>query len=109
MHTLVLLAALSSQLTFNTRQQDNIYTITPIATLAADCQCTMTLAARRSGTSGQSESKQSSDLFIKAHEAVPLSQLSMNIDPGDSVVVTVTLSDGKSFHLEQHWAGAGKP
>lgn len=109
MHTLVLLAALSSQLTFNTRQQENIYTITPVATLAADCQCTMTLVANKSGTSGQSTSRQSSELFIKAHEEIALSQLSLNIDPGDSVTVTVTLSDGKAFHLEQQWRESGKP
>lgn len=108
MHTLVLLAALSSQLTFNTRQQENIYTITPVATLAADCQCILTLVATKTGPSGKSSSHQSSELFIKAHQAVDLSQLSLNIDPGDSVTVTVTLSDGKAFHLQQQWQKPGK-
>ncbi|NIF32374.1 curli assembly protein CsgC [Enterobacter sp. Cy-643] len=108
MHTLVLLAALSSQLTFNTRQQENIYTITPIAMLAADCRCTMTLVATKTGPSGKSSSHQSSELFIKAHQTVDLSQLSLNIDPGDNVTVTVILSDGKAFHLEQQWQNPGK-
>lgn len=108
MHTLILLAALSNQLTFTTQQQDNIYTIEPVATLTTDCQCSMTLAATRSGSSGQSTSKQRSSVFIKANQPIKLTSLSLNIDPGDTVTVTVTLTDGKSINLEKQWAPPGK-
>lgn len=108
MNTLLLLVALTNQLTFATQLQGNIYTIEPVATLSADCQCSMKLSATRSGAAGQSTSNQSSNVFIKANEAKTLSRLSMNIDPGDSVTITVTLTDGKDLHLEKQWSPSGK-
>ncbi|WP_435954297.1 curli assembly chaperone CsgC [Dryocola sp. BD626] len=108
MHTLILLAALSNQLTFATQQQGNIYTIEPVATLTSDCRCSMTLAATRSGAAGQSTSSQQSSVQIKANQPIKLTSLSLNIDPGDSVAITVTLTDGKDIHLEKQWTPPGK-
>jgi curli production protein len=108
MHTLILLAALSNQLSFNTQQQGNIYTIEPVATLTTDCQCSMTLSATRSGTAGQSTSNQRSSVSIKANEPIKLTSLSLNIDPGDSVTIKVTLTDGKGLQLENQWTPPGK-
>lgn len=107
MNTLILLAALTNQLTFATQQQGNIYTIEPVAMLSADCQCTMKLSARRSGASGQSTSQQSSNVFIKANEPAKLTRLSLNIDSGDSVTIIVSLTDGKDLHLEKQWTPSG--
>lgn len=103
MHTLILLAALSNQLTFDTRQQGNVYTIEPVATLTSDCQCSMMLTATRSGASGQSTSNQRSSVSIKANEPIKLARLSLNIAPGDSVTLTVTLSNGKDINLQKQW------
>ncbi len=107
MHTLILLAALANQLTFDTQKQGARYTITPVATLSVDCQCLMTLAATRSGTSGQSTSRQQSSVAIKANEAKKLASLSLNIDPGDSVTLRVTLTDGQDINLQQQWTASG--
>ncbi|MCT4704285.1 curli assembly protein CsgC [Enterobacteriaceae bacterium H20N1] len=107
MHTLILLAALSNQLTFDTRQEGNIYTIEPVATLTTDCQCSMKLAAIRSGTSGQSSSNQRASVSIKANEPIKLASLRLNIDPGDNVTITVTLTNGKDINLEKQWAPPG--
>lgn len=108
MHTLLLLAALSSQLTFDTQQQGNVYTIVPVATLTQDCQCMVKLTAKSSGTAGQSNSTQSNQIFIKSNEPTQLSRLRLTISPGDSVTIMVTLSDGKDIHLEKQWASPGK-
>ncbi|WP_435929815.1 curli assembly chaperone CsgC [Dryocola sp. BD613] len=108
MHTLILLAALSNQLTFDTRQQGNVYTIEPVATLTSDCQCAIRLTATRSGRSGQSTSNQRSSVSIKANEPIKLARLSLNIEPGDSVTLTVTLSNGKDINLEKQWAPPGR-
>jgi curli production protein len=108
MHTLILLAALANQLTFDTRQQGNIFTIEPVATLTTDCRCAMKLTAMRSGKAGQSTSSQSSTVAIKANEPIKLARLSLNIDPGDSVTLTVTLTDGKDINLQQQWTPPGK-
>ena len=107
MHTLLLLAALSNQLIFDTQQQGDIYTIVPVATLTQNCQCTFKLTALRSGANGQSNSSQSSHVYIKANEPAKLSRLSLNISPGDSVTITVTVTDGKDIHLEKQWASPG--
>lgn len=108
MHTLILLAAFSSQLIFNTHQQGNIYTIEPVATLASDCQCSMRLTATRAGKAGQSTSNQRSSVFIKANQPIKLARLSLNIDPGDNVTLTVTLTNGKDIHLEKEWVSPGR-
>ncbi len=39
MNALLLLAALSSQITFNTTQQGDVYTIIPEVTLTQSCLC----------------------------------------------------------------------
>ena len=108
MHTLILLAALSNQLTFSTQQQGNVYTIEPVATLTTDCRCAMQLAATRAGAGGSSTSSQRTTLFIKANEPIRLTSLSLNIDPGDTVSITVTLSDGNNINLEKQWVMPGK-
>lgn len=108
MHTLILLAAFSSQLIFDTHQQGNIYTIEPVATLSSDCQCSMKLTATRSGKSGQSTSNQRSTVSIKANQPIKLARLKLNIDPGDKVILTVTLTNGKDIYLEKEWVPSGR-
>lgn len=108
MHILILLAALSNQLSFDTRQQGNIYTIVPVATLTTDCQCSIKVAATRSGKAGQSTSNQLSSVFIKANKPIKLASLRLNIDPGDNVIITVTLTNGKDINLEEQWVSSGK-
>lgn len=52
MHTLLLLAALSNQITFTTTQQGDIYTVIPQVTLNEPCVCQVQIlcARRRRGT-----------------------------------------------------------
>jgi curli production protein len=50
MNTLILLAALSSQITFKTSQQENMTTIIPQVTLAQSCDCQVQIVSlRRAG------------------------------------------------------------
>ncbi len=107
MHTLLLLAALGNQLTFDTQQQGNVYTIVPVATLTQDCQCMVKLTAQSSGHSGQSNSSQSNPVFIKSNEPTKLSRMSLTLSPGDRVTIMVSVSDGKDIHLEKQWASPG--
>lgn len=107
MHTLLLLAALGNQLTFDTQQKGNVYTIEPVATLTQDCQCMVKLTALSAGVSGQTNSSQSNPVFIKANEPTKLSKMSLKLSPGDSVTITVSVSDGKDIHLEKQWASPG--
>ena len=51
MNTLILLAALSSQITFKTSQQENMTTIIPQVTLAQPCDCQVQIVSR-SGRAG---------------------------------------------------------
>lgn len=54
MNALLLLAALSSQITFNTTQQGDMYTIIPEVTLTQSCLCRVQILSLREGSSGQS-------------------------------------------------------
>ena len=81
MHTLLLIAALANQITFNTTQQGDMYTIIPQVTLA----------------------QQKTSLSVPANRPIELTKMSFNISPEDSVKIIVTVSDGQSLHLSQQW------
>ncbi|HDC4444557.1 TPA: curli assembly protein CsgC [Enterobacter cloacae] len=104
MNTLILIAALSSQITFNTSQQGDMTTIIPQVTLTTPCDCQVQIVAEREGQSGQSTSRQQNRLFIPANQTIDLMRLSLNIGTGDTVNIIVTVSDGKSLHLSQQWS-----
>mgnify|MGYP001102374100 CR=1 FL=1 len=103
MNTLILLAALSSQITFKTSQQENMTTIIPQVTLAQSCDCQVQIVSLREGQGGQSSSRQQNTLFIPANQPIDLTRISLNIRSGDAVKIIVTVSDGKSLHLSQQW------
>lgn len=107
MNTLILLAALSSQITFKTSQQGNMTTIIPQVILTEPCECQVQIVSLRQGQGGQSSSRQQNTLFIPANQTIDLMRLSLNIDSGDKMNITVIVSDGKSLHLSQQWSPAG--
>ncbi|EPF0314457.1 curli assembly chaperone CsgC [Enterobacter chuandaensis] len=107
MNTLILLAALSSQITFKTSQQGNITTIIPQVILAESCDCQVQIVALRKGQSGQSTSRQQNTLFIPANQPIDLMRLSLTISAGDTVKIDVAVTDGKTLHLSQQWSPAG--
>ncbi|MBB9726231.1 curli assembly protein CsgC, partial [Escherichia coli] len=67
MNALLLLAALSSQITFNTTQQGDVYTIIPEVTLTQSCLCRVQILSLREGSSGQSQTKQEKTLSLPAN------------------------------------------
>ncbi|HAU9013375.1 TPA: curli assembly protein CsgC [Escherichia coli] len=99
----LLLAALSSQITFNTTQQGDVYTIIPEVTLTQSCLCRVQILSLREGSSGQSQTKQEKTLSLPANQPIALTKLSLNISPEDRVKIVVTVSDGQSLHLSQQW------
>ncbi|ECG8591624.1 curli assembly protein CsgC [Salmonella enterica subsp. salamae] len=103
MHTLLILAALSNQITFTTTQQGNIYTVTPHVTLSEPCICQVQILSVRDGAAGKSHTQQKQTLSLPANQPIELSRLSINISSGDSVKIIVTVSDGQSLHLSQQW------
>jgi curli production protein len=109
MNTLILLAALSSQITFKTSQQENMTTIIPQVTLTQSCDCQVQIVSLREGQGGQSSSRQQNTLFIPANQTIDLMRLSLNINAGDTVKIVVTVTDGKSLHLSQQWSPAERP
>ena len=70
MHTLLLIAALANQITFNTTQQGDMYTIIPQVTLAQPCVCEVQVLAVRKGKSGQSQSQQKTSLSVPANRPI---------------------------------------
>lgn len=108
MNTLLLLAALSNQITFSTTQQGDIYTITPQVTLTQPCVCQVQILALRDGVAGQSQSRQKKTLSLPANQAIDLTRLSLNISAQDTVKIVVTVSDGQSLHLSQQWPPSAK-
>ncbi|EAB4494646.1 curli assembly chaperone CsgC [Salmonella enterica] len=103
MHTLLLLAALSNQITFTTTQQGDIYTVIPQVTLNEPCVCQVQILSVRDGVGGQSHTQQKKTLSLPANQPIELSRLSVNISSEDSVKIIVTVSDGQSLHLSQQW------
>lgn len=103
MHTLLLLAALSSQITFRTSLQGDMTTIIPQVTLTEPCLCQVLILSSRKGQGGESTSTQRNTLSIPANQPIDLTRLRLNIGPQDSVTIRVTVSDGKALHLSQQW------
>ena len=64
MNALLLLAALSSQITFNTTQQGDMYTIIPEVTLTQSCLCRVQILSLREGSSGTKSDEARKDPFI---------------------------------------------
>ncbi len=64
MNALLLLAALSSQITFNTTQQGDVYTIIPEVTLTQSCLCRVQILSLREGSSGAKSDEARKDPFI---------------------------------------------
>ncbi len=104
MHTLMLLAALSSQITFNTAQQGEMYTITPQVVLSENCVCQVQILATRQGDAGESRTQQRKTMAFTANQPTSLMRMSMNISPQDNVNITVTVTDGNKLHLSQQWS-----
>lgn len=107
MHTLLLLAALSNQITFNTSQQGELWTIIPQVTLAQPCVCQIQVTSLREGQSGQSSTQQQRTVSLPANQPVDLTTLRLNISAQDTVKIIVTVSDGQSLHLSQQWPASG--
>lgn len=103
MHGLLLLAALSSQITFHTSQSGDIYTIIPQVLVTKDCMCQVQIITERNGQAGTSQSRQRNTVALIANKPTDLSRLSLNIAPQDKVKIVVTVSDGQSLHLAQQW------
>jgi curli production protein len=108
MHTMLLLAALSSQITFNAARQGEMYTITPQVVLNENCVCQVQVLAVKQGESGQSQTQQRKTIEFVAHQPTTLMRMSMNIAPQDNVNITVTVTDGQSVHLSQSWSPQNK-
>lgn len=103
MQTLILLAALSSQITFKTSRDGAMTTVIPQVTLTQPCQCQVQMRFVRKGQGGESTSVQRNNLSIPANRPIDLLRLSVNIEPTDSVTLIVTVSDGQSLNLTQQW------
>jgi len=103
MNTLLLLAALSSQITFQISQENGMLTIIPQVTLTESCLCQVQIVTLRKGQGGQSTSQQRNTLTLPANRTVNLSRISVNAGPDDAINMVVTVSDGKSLHLSRQW------
>ncbi|ASG63599.1 hypothetical protein CEW81_14655 [Kluyvera genomosp. 3] len=55
MHLLLIAAALSNQLWFETQQQDDALVVTPMATLTDDCNCQMTINVIHQGNRAEQQ------------------------------------------------------
>lgn len=103
MHTLLLLAALSSQITFNTTRDGDNYTITPLVQVTQDCVCQVQVITEREGAAGVSQSRQRNMMTLPANQTTAVSRIRLNISARDNVKIIVTVSDGQSLHLAQQW------
>ncbi|WLI76998.1 curli assembly chaperone CsgC [Kosakonia sp. H02] len=104
MPNLVLLAALTSQITFTTAHQGDIYTITPLVEVAQPCVCQVQIITERESAGGVSQSRQRSLMNLNANQPTALSHLTMNIPAQAKVSITVTVTDGQSLQLIQQWS-----
>lgn len=106
MHLLLIAAALSNQLWFETQQQNDALMITPMATLIDDCDCHLTINVVHQGPAGKSNSSQSGDVSIKGQHPQPLASMVLSVPQGEWTQITVILSNHQGVLLQQSWSSA---
>lgn len=103
MYLLLIAAALSNQLWFETQQQDEALILTPMARLVDDCRCQLTIQVIHQGQSGQSHSRQSGEIALKGQRPQALATMRLELPQGEWTQITVTLRDGSGRILQQSW------
>lgn len=104
MHLLLIAAALSNQLWFEAQPQADSVVITPMASLAADCDCQLTINVVHQGQSGTSNSSQSGSVKLKGQQPQALASMRLDIPQGEWAQITVTLSNSSGIILQQSWS-----
>ncbi|KAA1046506.1 curli assembly chaperone CsgC [Pseudocitrobacter sp. 73] len=103
MPALIFAAMVIGTLSFESKREGDQVTVIPMVTLPVECQCEVSMDTERQGTSGTSRSRQKSVLVIQARRPQALATLILTPSPGDNVVVTVHVSDGRNIDLTQTW------
>ena len=104
MHLLLIPAALSNQLWFEAQPQADSVVITPMASLAADCDCQLTINVVHQGQSGTSNSSQSGSVKLKGQQPQALASMRLDIPQGEWAQINVTLSNSSVVILQQSWS-----
>lgn len=100
MFLILLVAAMVQPLWFNSQHAGDIYTVTPMAHLQSDCRCELQVRLQKTGPSGSSTSQQQGVINIIGNADVSLTQMRFNLQPGDKVVLSMSLTDGQRLRLE---------
>ena len=102
MYSLLLAAAIANPLWFDNQQQAQNYIITPMVHLEAGCQCQLRLQVVKSGVSGTSTSQQQGEIAIPGGSDVALAKLHFALQPGDKVLIKLSMTDGKQINYENN-------
>ncbi|HDG1683322.1 TPA: aggregative fimbriae synthesis protein [Kluyvera ascorbata] len=108
MHLLLIAAALSNQLWFETQAQAETVVITPMASVTSDCDCQLTINIIHQGQSGTSNSSQSGQVTLKAQRPQQLASLHLDIPLGEWTQITVILSNQQGVIMQQSWSSPAR-
>lgn len=100
MFAILLAAAVAQPLWFNNQKIGGGYVVTPTVHLQSDCRCELRVRLLKTGRSGTSTSQQQGVFNIASQVDVSLTQIRFNLQPGDKIVIAVSLTDGKLIGLE---------
>lgn len=100
MFAILLAAAIAQPLWFTNQRVGESYIVTPTVHLQNDCQCELRVRLLKTGRSGTSSSQQRAVINVAGHADVSLSQIRFNLQPGDKIVISLNLTDGKLIALE---------
>lgn len=103
MPILIVAAMVIGTLSFDSKQEGEQVIVIPWVTLPVACQCEVSMETQRQGASGVSRSRQKSVQVIQAHRPQALATLVLTPAPGDNVLVTVHVSDGRDIDLTETW------
>ncbi|MEO3989076.1 curli assembly chaperone CsgC [Pseudocitrobacter cyperus] len=101
---LIFAAMIVGTLSFDSKQEGDQITVSPILTLPVECQCEINMETERRGAAGVSRSRQKSILVIQARKPQRLATLILVPVPGDDITVTVRVSDGREVNLSEVWS-----
>ncbi|MFU2316414.1 curli assembly chaperone CsgC [Rahnella sp. PCH160] len=101
MHLLLIAAVMSNQLWFDTHNDAQTYTVTPMVNLTKACACQVAVSVSQESTSGTSTSRQSQNINLSANRPQPLGQMRFAVKPGGKTQIMITVTDGDKLRLEK--------
>ncbi|EOI3557821.1 curli assembly chaperone CsgC [Cronobacter dublinensis] len=105
---LLMIAALSGEVAFNTQPQGTGWQVTPVVTVAHPCLCRIEMELHRQGRAGSVVTQQRKVLTLSPDTPLALSTFFLNLAADDIITLRVIVSDSGAASFYGQWSPPGR-